>query len=154
ASNRLPLEQGGARATTPTGAEAWREGAKEAAEFLTGLIGDRMVDWFLIEAQLAYVAYVRDVNVEQAMVINGWARGKGGPATIAREKKRGLWSDHLRDPGRRCDGIAGSRRGRPPTASCDLVVPWIRHPRIVMSWVLRTGRRRSRRRRSRQSRRS
>jgi endonuclease YncB( thermonuclease family) len=75
-------------------------GAKEAAEFLAGLIGDRTVDCFLIEAQLAYVGYVGDVNLEHAMVINGWARGKGGPATIAQEQKRGLWSDNLRDPGR------------------------------------------------------
>ena len=72
-------------------------GAKPAAEFLAGLIADRPVTCFLVQAQYAWTAYVGDVNIEHAMIINGWARSHHGstrPAeTIAREKKRGLWAD-------------------------------------------------------------
>jgi RNA polymerase sigma factor (sigma-70 family) len=70
-------------------------GGKEAAEFLAGLIGDRTVSCFLVEAQLAYIGYVGDVNLEHALIINGWARshhsGTKPAETIARENKRGLW---------------------------------------------------------------
>jgi RNA polymerase sigma factor (sigma-70 family) len=72
-------------------------GATEAAGFLAGIIGDQMVTCYLVEAQLAYVCYVGDVNVEHAMVINGWAladhSGMVPAESIAREKRRGLWGE-------------------------------------------------------------
>jgi hypothetical protein len=71
------------------------KGAKEAAEFLAGLLGDRTANCFLVEAQLAYVGYVGEVNVEHAMILNGWARahhsGMRPAETIAQENRRGLW---------------------------------------------------------------
>src|SRR5262249_19943863 len=70
-------------------------GAGGAAEFLAKLLADRPVTCFLVEAQLAYVGYVGEVNVEHAMILNGWARSHHSstrPAeTIARENRRGLW---------------------------------------------------------------
>jgi RNA polymerase sigma factor (sigma-70 family) len=72
-------------------------GAKAAAAFLAGLIADRPVTCFLVEAQYAWTGYVGDVNIEHAMIINGWARshhsGTRPAETIAREKKRGIWAD-------------------------------------------------------------
>jgi hypothetical protein len=69
-------------------ASAW-----PAAEFLARLVEGRIVDCFMIEAQYAYVGYVGDVEIGHAMVINGWARGRGAAETIAREQKRGQWAD-------------------------------------------------------------
>jgi endonuclease YncB( thermonuclease family) len=84
--------------------EQGEKGAGEAAEFLARLIGDRDVTCFLVEAQLAYVGYVEEVNIEHAMIINGWARSHHSstkPAeTLAREKKRGLWSAKFGTPPR------------------------------------------------------
>lgn len=79
-------------------------GAREAADFLAKLIGDRTVTCFLVEAQLMYVAYVGDLNLEHAMIINGWARSDHSstrPAeAIARENKRGLWAGKAAGTGR------------------------------------------------------
>jgi RNA polymerase sigma factor (sigma-70 family) len=84
--------------------EPGARGAAEAAEFLAKLIGDRPVTCFLVEAQLAYIGYVGEVNIEHAMIINGWARSHHSsmrPAeTIARENRRGLWSGKLAQPAR------------------------------------------------------
>jgi RNA polymerase sigma factor (sigma-70 family) len=80
------------------------KGAREAAEFLARLIGDQTVNCYLVEAQLAYVGYVGDVNIEHAMVINGWARadhsGMAPAESIARENKRGLWGGQVGEPAR------------------------------------------------------
>jgi endonuclease YncB( thermonuclease family) len=77
-------------------------GGQEAARFLASLIGNRKVTCFLVEARYAYIGYVGEVNVEHAMIINGWARshhsGTRPAETIAREKKRGLWSGKLGKP--------------------------------------------------------
>jgi RNA polymerase sigma factor (sigma-70 family) len=84
--------------------EPGEKGAREAAEFLARLIGAQTVTCYLIEAQLAYSAYVGDVNVEYAMVVNGWARadhsGMEPAETIARENKRGIWAENVGAPGR------------------------------------------------------
>jgi endonuclease YncB( thermonuclease family) len=62
------------------------------------------VTCYLVEAQLAYNCYVGDVNVEHAMVINGWALADHSatePAeSIARENRRGLWGDKVAQPSR------------------------------------------------------
>jgi RNA polymerase sigma factor (sigma-70 family) len=93
---RIPLNM-----VAPVGRE---KGAREAAEFLAGLVGDRTVSCFLVEAQLAYIGYVGDVNIEHAMIIHGWARshhsGTGPAETIARENQRGLWSVKFQGPAR------------------------------------------------------
>jgi RNA polymerase sigma factor (sigma-70 family) len=79
-------------------------GAEEAAAFLAGLVGDQAVTCYLVEAQLAYVCYAGDVNVEHAMIINGWARsdhsGMVPAETIARENRRGLWGGKFGEPPR------------------------------------------------------
>jgi RNA polymerase sigma factor (sigma-70 family) len=79
-------------------------GGKEAAELLARLIGDQTVSCYLVEAQLAWVGYVGEVNIEHTMIINGWARshhsGTAPAETIARENKRGLWGNKINWPGR------------------------------------------------------
>jgi hypothetical protein len=77
--------------------KAGEGGAKEAAEFLAKLIGDRPVDCFMVNNEYRFWGYVGDVNLQHAMIINGWAlqnhSSTGPAATIAREKKRGIWAD-------------------------------------------------------------
>jgi RNA polymerase sigma factor (sigma-70 family) len=93
---RIPLNM-----VAPVGRE---KGAREAAEYLAQLVGDRTVSCFLVEAQLAYIGHVGDVNIEHAMIIHGWARshhsGTGPAETIARENQRGLWSRKFQGPDR------------------------------------------------------
>jgi RNA polymerase sigma factor (sigma-70 family) len=93
---RIPLNM-----VAPVGRE---NGAREAAEFLAQLVRDRTVSCFLVEAQLAYIGYVGDVNIEHAMIIHGWARshhsGTGPAEAIARENQRGLWGRQFQGPGR------------------------------------------------------
>jgi RNA polymerase sigma factor (sigma-70 family) len=91
---RIPLNM-----AAPTPGE---KGAAEAAEFLAQLIRDRKVTCYLVEAQLAYLGYADEVNLEHTMIINGWARS-GHSSTeaaesIARENKRGLWSGKFGEP--------------------------------------------------------
>lgn len=75
---------------------------KEAAEFLRNLIGDRTVVCFLIDEKTVLSAYVRDSNIEHAMVINGWALAEHSlfhaAEIIARENKRGLWRGQFVKP--------------------------------------------------------
>jgi RNA polymerase sigma factor (sigma-70 family) len=92
---RIPLNM-----VAPVGRE---KGAREAADFLAQLVRDRTVNCFLVEAQLAYIGYVGDVNIEHAMIIHGWARshhsGTKPAEAIAQENQRGLW-------GRKFQGLA------------------------------------------------
>lgn len=92
---------------------------REAAEFLGKLIGDRPVICFSPAGREDYTwwkVYVGEVNLERAMVINGWALADHSTLhadeIIARENKRGLWRGQFILPG---DWRAGLRLpGEPP----------------------------------------
>lgn len=87
---------------------------KEAADFLRKLIGDKTVTCH--QAGGPWMGYVGEVNLERAMIANGWALADHSSLhvdeIIARENKRGLWRGkfHLADAWR-----AGMRLpGEPP----------------------------------------
>jgi endonuclease YncB( thermonuclease family) len=75
---------------------------KEAAEFLRKVIGDRPVTCFRNDDDAAWIGYVGDTNLEQAMVIGGWALANHSslhPAEIiAHEGKRGMWRGQFVNP--------------------------------------------------------
>src|SRR5262245_22196576 len=92
---------------------------KEAAEFLRRFIADRPI--MCIQngrGDGPWTAYVGDVNLERAMVVNGWALADHsslhGDEIIARENKRGLWRGRFVLPE---EWSAGVRLpGEPPPA--------------------------------------
>src|SRR5262245_46706606 len=77
---------------------------EEAAEFLRKLIGGKPVMAYGEEGvgKNLWNVYLGDVNLEHAMVINGWALAHHSslhaPEIIARENKRGLWRGEFVDP--------------------------------------------------------
>ena len=72
------------------------QATKEATEFLRKLIDDRPVTSF---------GYVGDVNIQHALIINGWGLADHSSLhaaeVIARENKRGWWRDQGVDPGKK-----------------------------------------------------
>jgi len=70
------------------------QATKEATEFLRNLIGDRPVSSF---------GYVGDINIQHALIINGWGLANHSSLhaaeVIARENKRGWWRDQETNPG-------------------------------------------------------
>jgi endonuclease YncB( thermonuclease family) len=85
--------------------------AKEAAEFLRRLIGNRLVTCFQNDAgDGPWSGYVGNTNIERAMVVNGWALADHSSLhadeVIARENLRGLWRGMFLHPD---DWLAGVR---------------------------------------------
>ncbi len=74
---------------------------QEAADFLSELIGDQVVTCY-IGGEDFVVAFVGDIEIENAMVVNGWALAdhstKHPAEIIARENKRGLWRGEFVNP--------------------------------------------------------
>jgi endonuclease YncB( thermonuclease family) len=74
---------------------------REAAEFLRKAIADRPVAAFT-DGKKFWDVYVGDTNLEELLVINGWALAHHSsleaPEVIAREGKRGLWRGEFVDP--------------------------------------------------------
>ena len=68
--------------------ELSEQAMKEATEFLRKLIGDQPVTSF---------GYVGDINIQHALIINGWGLANHSSPhaaeIIAREHKRGFWRD-------------------------------------------------------------
>src|SRR5262245_11192714 len=66
---------------------------KAAADFLRNLVGDKTVS--CLQAGGPWMAYAGEVNLERAMIANGWALADHSSLhadeIIARDNKRGLW---------------------------------------------------------------
>src|SRR5262245_24374780 len=73
---------------------------KEAADFLRKLVGDKTV--YCLQGGGPWMAYVDEVNLERAMIVNGWALADHSSLhadeIIARENKRGLWRGQFQLP--------------------------------------------------------
>jgi endonuclease YncB( thermonuclease family) len=110
---------------------------REAAEFLRQLIGDRPVTCFG-HGKNNLRAYVGDVDVSHAMLVNGWAladHSSEHPAEIiARENKRGLWRGQFINPdewraGKRLPGEEAAR------AKADEAKPGDKPAAVVGTWA-------------------
>jgi len=110
-------------------AELGERATREATEFLRNLVSDQPVTSF---------GYVGDINIEHAMIINGWALATHSslhPAEIiARESKRGFWRN-TGDSGKRTEVVAGR-----PTVVEDRVKGSIHHDKGKREWDRITGR--------------
>ena len=99
---------------------------KEANEFVSKLIGDQTVTSF---------GYVGDMNIQHALIINGWGLANHSslhPAeVIARERNRGYWRNMGFDPGKR----TALAQGRPNRQRFSHAVPKIRGPRLFQAGI-------------------
>jgi endonuclease YncB( thermonuclease family) len=105
------------------------QATKEANEFLSKLIADRPVSSF---------GYVGDINIQHALIINGWGLADHSSLhsaeVIARESNRGFWRNMGFDPGKR----TAVAQGRPKVVK-DRVKGSIYHDKGKREWERITG---------------
>jgi len=120
----------GSRIDLSSAPELNERATKEATEFLRKLIGGRPVSSF---------GYVGDINIQHALIINGWGLANHSSLhaaeVIARENKRGWWHDQEVAPGKKPDMI-----GDRPKVVKDRVKGAIFHDKGKREWERITGR--------------
>jgi endonuclease YncB( thermonuclease family) len=120
---------------------------REAAGFLAGLIGDKIVTCYVNtrfgksdghNGGMRGSAYVGEMRLDEAMILGGWAvsdhSGTVAAELIARENQRGLWRGKFVAPrewrkGARLPGEPPA--AAPPPAEAPKVPPAPKPPRIV-----------------------
>ena len=110
--------------------ELSEQATKEATEFLGKLIGDQPVTSF---------GYVEDINIQHALIINGWGLANHSSLhaaeVIAREYKRGSWRQPEIDSRNKAKVVEDM-----PKVVKDRIKGSIYHDKGQREWVRITGR--------------